>query len=45
MGRTLPLSNLCVHGLAVGLAKVSWAEETPEFRSNSQEALKCHEDT
>lgn len=44
MGRTLPPSKPCVHGLAVGLAKVSWTEKTPGFRTNSQDAPKCHGD-
>lgn len=45
MGRTLLLKNIFVCGLAVGLAKVNWAEKTPGFGSNSQGAQKCHEDT
>lgn len=45
MGITLSLNNMCVCGLAVGLAKVGWVEKTPGFRSNFQDAQKLHEDT
>lgn len=44
MGRPLPLSDLCVYGLAVGFAKVSWAEKTLGFRRSFQNTPKYHED-